>query len=158
MEENQAYITEHCAACRKPLKPGAVFCPNCDPPRPPPARPEGGITLRQATVRIALIVLVFAGAVALKADIPWDRWFAETGEVMPDEENRPQDEDFEVIHYVNVDRANVRKEPDLDSEVITVVGKGVRIKVIEKNEDWSRVDLDGRTGWVATELLSARVE
>lgn len=158
MEEQQGLITEYCVACQKPLPPGAVFCPHCEPPQPPPPKPDGGITPGQAAFRIALIVLVFAGAVAVKAGLPWDRWFAETGEVMPEEADRPQDEDFKVVHYVKVDRANVRKEPSLDSEVITVVSKGVQIVVKEKREDWSRVDLDGKTGWIATDLLSAQVE
>ncbi|CCQ91608.1 hypothetical protein NITGR_730066 [Nitrospina gracilis 3/211] len=158
MEENQANITEYCVVCQKPLPPNAVFCQNCEPPAPPPAIPEGGLPLSKAVVAIVLILLVFGGIVALKAGVSWNNDIPEGGEEVVAPEDRPQDEDLKIIHYVRVDRANVREQPNTDSGVITVVTKGEKIVVTEKNDDWSKVDLNGKEGWVSTNLLSARVE
>lgn len=158
MEENQANITEYCVVCQKPLPPNAVFCRNCQPPQPPPAIPEGGLPLSKAVVAIALILLVFGGIVAIKAGVSLTSDIPEGGEEAVAPEDRPQDADLKIIHYVRVDRANVREQPNTESGVITVVTKGEKIVITEKNEDWSKVDLNGRVGWISTSLLSARVE
>ncbi|CAI2718275.1 SH3 domain-containing protein [Nitrospina watsonii] len=158
MEEKQAHVTEYCVACQKPLPPNAVFCFNCEAPKPPPPQPEGGLPLGKAAFSIVCILLAFAAVVALKMGVSLTEGIPKTGEEIVAPEDRPQDEDLKIIHYVNADRVNVRAEPKLDSPVILVVGKGEKIAVTEKNDDWSKVLLNGKSGWIATDLLSARVE
>ncbi len=44
---------------------------------------------------------------------------------------------------------NFRAEPSLDSRVISVLKRGLKVVVIEKTEDWHKVQLaNGQAGWV----------
>ena len=70
----------------------------------------------------------------------------------------PQDEDYQLIHYVNVSFANIREEPSGQAKIIAGAGKGERLIVLEKGEHWTQVDLGGQKGWIATRLLSSSIE
>lgn len=102
MEDDKAYIEEYCTACHKPLPPNSLFCSHCGPPQPPPRVPEGGITFSQAGTRIAVIVTVFLVIVAFKASFDWKNMFSGSAEEIVDPKDRPQDEDYKVVHYVRV--------------------------------------------------------
>ncbi len=49
---------------------------------------------------------------------------------------------------------NVRSEPDTGSSVMGVLHKGDEIKVIESNGDFSRIEYNGSTGYVATRYIT----
>lgn len=157
-------MTETCNECKKPLPKNAIFCPTCGPPHIPDENPEKGIGLGGAFRRITFIVVLFGLIAFYKLDINLDS--INIFELAPDAEIQektkageiPQDDDFKLIHFVNVPRANVREEKSGKSKVVTVLKKGVRVTIVEKDENWSKIEVDGTTGWIATRLLTAQIE
>jgi hypothetical protein len=54
-------------------------------------------------------------------------------------------------------RSNLRKVPDLDSEVLHVLEKGTPIIGYSHKDDWIRVQMeDGESGWVHQSLITGR--
>ena len=76
----------------------------------------------------------------------------------PAQEIPEDDEDYQLIHYVNVSFANIREQPSKKSKIIGGAGKGERLVILEKGEHWSQVDMGGKKGWIATRLLSTSIE
>lgn len=157
MDDEKAYVEEYCTACHKPLPPNSLFCQSCGPPQLPPRILGGDLTPAQVILRIGSILAVFVIIISFKVDFNWSGLLSRSEEVV-DPKERPQGDDLKVIHYVRVDRANVRDKPSKEGKVITVVAKGEKIVVIEKNQEWTQVDLLGKVGWIATDLLTAKVE
>ena len=63
----------YCAICETRLPPGAIFCPECDPPLPPVDEPEEtGISFGQALFRISALVILFMLVVFGKLNITFD--------------------------------------------------------------------------------------
>jgi len=54
--------------------------------------------------------------------------------------------------------ANIREKPDKKSKIVGGAGKGERLTILEKRDDWAQVDMGGKKGWVATRLLSSSIE
>ena len=48
---------------------------------------------------------------------------------------------------------NLREEPSTDGAIITSVGNGKTVTVLQKGADWCRVAADGKEGFVATRFL-----
>lgn len=157
-------MPETCSECNKPIPDNAVFCPTCGPPHIPEENPDKGISFGGALRRIFFIVLLFSLIALYKLDVNWDS--INIFELSPDADirektragNIPDDDDFKVVHFVNVPRANVRAEKSGRSKVVTILEKGVRVTLVEKDENWSKIQVDGTTGWIATRLLTAQVE
>jgi hypothetical protein len=122
----------HCPDCREPMVPGAVFCGFCGPPSPAEENPEKGLTLFQTLLRISLILALFCAI-------------------------KPKDADFKVVHTVKASRANVRSKPNTGSEVVAKLERGVEVKVIKNGDMWSQVEIDGKTGYVASSLLHSEI-
>lgn len=56
---------------------------------------------------------------------------------------------------INKDRINIRQKPSVNSPRITIVDRWTKVKVLERQGEWSRVQLtNGRTGWVKSTYLS----
>jgi hypothetical protein len=52
--------------------------------------------------------------------------------------------------------ANIRRAPGADSEIVTTVRQGERLKVLDRRDSWQRVRTDsGQTGWIHSRLVSA---
>ena len=155
-----ALIKDHCISCNQPLPPGAAFCEHCGPPIQPEDISESGTKLWQAMVKIAMLTLVFAILVAYKTDWNFRDFFDNSIETPQEEKAQdiPEDEDYQLIHYVNVSFANIREQPTKKSKIIGGAGKGERLIILEKGEQWSQVDLGGKKGWVTTRLLSSSIE
>ena len=67
-------------------------------------------------------------------------------------------EDTEItskIMYVNSPSVYVRKGPDTTYEVIDSLILNDTVKVIAENGDWYKVEVDGKTGYMAKRLLSS---
>ena len=45
-----------------------------------------------------------------------------------------------------------------DGKVLTILGKGVKVKILEPGETWTKIDLNGKPGWIGTRLLTASIE
>lgn len=52
------------------------------------------------------------------------------------------------------DILNFRNEPSKESEVQEILTPGTIITVMDYEDDWSYISIDGKTGWVMTEYLS----
>ncbi len=155
-----ALIKDYCISCNQSLRPDAAFCEHCGPPVLPGDVPESGMTFGQAIKKIGLLTLVFAVLVAYKMDWDYQALFNNGLPISQEEKVReiPDDDDLQLFHYVNVPHANIREKPDGKSKVITGAGKGERLIILEKGEQWTQVDLGGKNGWIATRLLDATIE
>jgi uncharacterized protein YgiM (DUF1202 family) len=59
-----------------------------------------------------------------------------------------------LIRYVNVDMANIRTEPNADSERVGFAQRGTVISLIEVDGDWAKIKTDsGLTGYMMTNLF-----
>ena len=74
------------------------------------------------------------------------------------EDKQRQDNSFETIHTVVASSANVRAEPSLDGEIIAIVEQGMNLDIIEENQDWSKVVVFEKTGWIFTNLIKSEVQ
>ena len=60
-----------------------------------------------------------------------------------------------IPKYVSAEILNLRKEPENNGEVITGLKINTQVTVIEEtNKTWSKVTVDGKTGYVANKYLS----
>ncbi|MDH3256825.1 MAG: SH3 domain-containing protein [Nitrospinota bacterium] len=159
-KRQNALIKDYCISCNKPLPPNAAFCEHCGPPIPPEDISESGTSFWQAMRKISLLTLVFAVLVAYKMDWDYQAFFGSLVETPMEEKAQdiPQDEDYHLVHYVNVSFANIREQPSKESKIIGGAGKGERLIILEQGEHWTQVDLGGKKGWVATRLLSSSIE
>ncbi len=156
---------EVCSVCNTVIRPPSIICEHCGPPVLPPEDIPESINMFQALTRILVALVVFAGVVYFKAGPEVtkgvEKIITRIKSQMPmsaPKETEPVKPDFQLIHSVNVGRANVRAEPTTRSDVVVVVEKGQVLKVLQKNENWSQVQLDGKKGWIASRLLDSRVE
>lgn len=58
------------------------------------------------------------------------------------------------IMYVNTSSIYVRKGPSTDTEVVDSLILNATVKVTAENGDWYKVEVDGKTGYIAKRLLS----
>ena len=56
--------------------------------------------------------------------------------------------------YVNAATVNVRKEPNTSSEIVTNANMNTKVIVQSENSGWSKVTVNGKEGYIATNLLS----
>lgn len=159
-QRQNALIKDYCVSCNQPLPPGAAFCEYCGPPILPENIPEAGMSFGDAFKKIALLTLIFAGIVVYKTGWDYRTLFDTPGQAATEEQAReiPKDDDYQLIHFVNVSFANIREKPSGQSKIIAGAGKGERLIVLEKGQQWTQVDLGGETGWIATRLLSSSIE
>ena len=111
--------------------------------------------------KIGLMTLAFAVIVAYKTEWDYKSFYEDVIETPVTEQVQEvpeDDEDYHLIHYVNVSFANIREEPNGKAKIIGGAGKGERLIIVEKGEHWSQVDMGGKKGWVATRLLSSSIE
>lgn len=47
----------------------------------------------------------------------------------------------------------MRKEPNTDCEILTLIGEGTEVTVLGEEGDWSQISFGGFTGYVKTEYL-----
>lgn len=69
----------------------------------------------------------------------------------------PASSDTEItnkIMYVNTSSIYVRKGPSTDTEIIDSLILNATVKVTAENGDWYKVEVDGKTGYIAKRLLS----
>lgn len=74
------------------------------------------------------------------------------------EENSNTNTDVEIsskIMYVNSSSIYVRKGPGTDYEIIDSLILNSGVTVIAENGDWYKVNIEGKTGYIAKRLLSA---
>jgi len=64
-----------------------------------------------------------------------------------------------VVKYVNVESnssLNVRKSASTSAAVVTTIKKGKEVTVLSESNGWSKITVDGKTGYVSTAYLSEK--
>ena len=155
--------TSFCSVCGAKILPKTIFCFECGPPDLPKKEPEEiGISLEQAVVRIAGLMFLFVCVALVKFDVSTDDLVSLTDkdrEVQSSIDGKKiQDDGFELIHTVIPSSANVRSKPSMDGHVITIVEEGMNHTLIEKKEDWTKIHVFGKTGWIASRLIKSEVQ
>lgn len=64
------------------------------------------------------------------------------------------EEETTKVGYVNVDTVNVRKQPDISSEVINNLSKNEKVTIEAEENNWAQVTVNGQTGYIASKYLS----
>lgn len=57
--------------------------------------------------------------------------------------------------YVNVEKANLREKASKDSSTVQSISKNTVVTVVGTEGTWSKVEVDGKTGYILSELLSS---
>ncbi len=52
----------------------------------------------------------------------------------------------------------VRKEPDMEAKIITMVPEGDDFVVVEKGDEWIKINMEEGDGWVSAEYVELRTE
>ena len=155
--------TSFCSVCGAKILPKTIFCFECGPPDLPKKEPEEtGISLEQAVIRISVLVFLFVCVVLVKYDISTDYLVFladQDSEVQSSIDGKKvQDDGFELIHTVIPSSANVRSKPSIDGHVIAIVEEGMNLTLIEKKEDWTKIHVFEKTGWIASRLIKSEVQ
>ena len=155
--------TSFCSVCGAKILPKTIFCFECGPPDLPKKEPEEiGISLEQAVIRIGVLVFLFVCVVLVKYDVSTDYLVFladQDSEVQSSIDGKKvQDDGFELIHTVIPSSANVRSKPSIDGHVIAIVEEGMNLTLIEKKEDWTKIHVFEKTGWIASRLIKSEVE
>ena len=155
--------TSFCPVCGAQILPKTIFCFECGPPDLPKKEPEEtGISLEQAVIRIGVLVFLFVCVVLVKYDTSTDYLVFladQDSEVQSSIDGKKvQDDGFELIHTVIPSSANVRSKPSIDGLVIAIVEEGMNLTLIEKKEDWTKIHVFEKTGWIASRLIKSEVQ
>ena len=58
--------------------------------------------------------------------------------------------------YINVDTVNVRKEKSITSTILTSLTKHTEVVILEEEDNWCKVKVNGVTGYIASKYISDR--
>lgn len=115
------------------------------------------IDYKKITLVISLVLI--AGTV-YGVDVHAQKTTEEPAALLQEENDSIQDStgvDNVEIKYARstVDRLNVRTHPDLQSSVITLIGKTHRYEVLDEEDEWVKIRLlDGSEGWIFKEYVA----
>lgn len=59
-----------------------------------------------------------------------------------------------AVATVNTNGLNVRTEPNTDSEVVTQVGEGTELELLEQQGEWLKVSIDGEEAYTKAEYVT----
>lgn len=149
---------KYCTVCKYPLPPKALFCPGCGPPCLPDEDPEDGLSFGQATLRIALICLLFFIVVVYKFDVDLTRYLPNVFSTAPPPPDTKLTEDVKIVYQVAVPQANVRESKSTSSKVVLILDKGMNVVVLRKDDKWWQIQVGDRVGWISSKLLIAKAE
>ena len=155
--------TSFCSVCGAKILPKKIFCFECGLPDLPKKEPEEtGISLEQAVIRIGVLVFLFICVVLVKYDDSTDDLvsLADKDREVQSSINgkKVQGDAFELIHTVIPSSANVRSKPSINGHVIAIVEEGMNLTLIEKKEDWTKIHVFEKTGWIASRLIKSEVQ
>jgi len=156
-------LTSLCSVCSAKILPGTIFCLECGLPDLPKKEPEEtGISLEQAVMRIGVLVFLFVCVVLVKFEVSMEDLFFSSDTALEADALNLREKDpgdgVELIHTVIPLLANVRSKPSIDSQVIAVVEEGMNLVFVEKKQDWIKVRVFEKTGWIASRLIKSEVQ
>ena len=62
-------------------------------------------------------------------------------------------EDGKLVYLVTAPVVNVRSKPSMNGKIIAIVEEGMSLNVIEKKENWAKISVFNKTGWIANKLI-----
>ena len=159
----ESKLTSLCSVCSAKILPGTIFCFKCGLPDLPKKEPEEtGMSLEQAVMRIGVLVFLFVCVVLVKFDVSMEDLFFSSDTALEADALNLREKDpgdgVELIHTVIPLLANVRSKPSIDSQVIAVVEEGMNLVFVEKKQDWIKVRVFEKTGWIASKLIKSEVQ
>ena len=159
----ESKLTSLCSICSAKILPGTIFCFKCGLPDLPKKEPEEtGMSLEQAVMRIGVLVFLFVCVVLVKFDVSMEDLFFSSDTALEADALNLREKDpgdgVELIHTVIPLLANVRSKPSIDSQVIAVVEEGMNLVFVEKKQDWIKVRVFEKTGWIASRLIKSEVQ
>ncbi len=159
----ESKLTSSCSVCSAKILPGTIFCFECGLPDLPKKEPEEtGISLEQAVMRIGVLVFLFVCVVLVKFEVSMEDLFFSSDTALEADALNLREKDqgggLELIHTVIPLLANVRSKPSIDSQVIAVVEEGMNLVFVEKKQDWTKVRVFEKTGWIASRLIKSEVQ
>ena len=57
---------------------------------------------------------------------------------------------------INTETVKMRAKASTESNVITLVSQDEKVEIIEKSEDWYKVNYDGKTGYIYAKYVTAK--
>ena len=72
------------------------------------------------------------------------------------EENKQEETTSEVTKYVSSEVVNLRSDESTSSSSLAKLSKGTEVTVVSERNGWSKVNVNGKSGYVASSLLSER--
>ena len=75
-------------------------------------------------------------------------------EQQPEAEQPQNTESQTKTMYINSQTVNLRKEASTSSSVLTQLSINTQVEVISEQNGWSKVQVDGKTGYISSTLLS----
>jgi hypothetical protein len=155
---------QYCDTCGTLLPAPGYYCVQCGPPVPPEADPEKGLNASQASLRIALLTLIFIVIAVFKLEIDLTSLFQEAV-IVEAPLKVAEDEDFELFFKVKVSFANLRDKPNTKTgKIIFVLTQGTAVEVLEKKGKWSKIRSkpgpgeQARIGWMGSKLLDSEIK
>ena len=153
----------YCDSCNSLLPAPGFYCVKCEPPQGPSLESEGDLTFFQAGLRIVLLTILFLAIAVVKLDKYIKEAVSLEGKEVP--LKMAKDEDFKLIFKVNTRLANLRNLPKIKtSKVIDTLKLGTQVEIVGTEGDWSKViiqpqlDVEAKTGWIATKLLKSEIK
>ena len=80
----------------------------------------------------------------------------ENKEEVNTEENKQEETSSETTKYVSSEVVNLRSDESTSSSSLAKLTKGTEVTVVSERNGWSKVNVDGKSGYVASSLLSER--
>jgi hypothetical protein len=164
--EKSKYQT-HCPECKEALPRGSFFCPQCDPPGILDDDPNKGLSGFQAFLRIGVILSLFLAIAFYKLDLSIYTIMQEMAPEAPttapsetqfENTNTPaKDTDFAITNFINTNSANIRSKASTSAPVVIKANKGEVVKILQRGDKWSQIEVKGKKGWVSNALLSSEV-
>jgi len=151
-----------CSSCGAKIRSRSIFCFECGPPDSPAKEPEeSGTTLKQAFIRIAFLLFLFICVVIFKFYITKDTLTSNLnvnreGQSLISKKNIQGD--AKLAHIVIAPIVNVRSKPSMKGQIIAIVEEGMNLNVIEKKENWAKVRVFNKTGWIANKLIKIELQ
>jgi len=76
--------------------------------------------------------------------------YSDSQSAIPNPEN-PDNNNSEGIYEVTASALNMRENPDMDSETLTVIPGGEKVNVTEISNGWGKTSYNGAEGWISME-------
>ena len=65
---------------------------------------------------------------------------------------------FQKIYSIIPRLANIRSKPSMESEIIAIVEEGMNLIIVKREQEWTKVRVFEKNGWIANRLIKATEE